>query len=847
MMPFAIQTLSDILRAVSIIDESAGWNLTRTKDFPGDSDLEQDCTSERGVRAEAVERCGIRYAPRAERIEFFERLSECAIVFRAFAALSISRRAVFAAGIAGISCLIPVAAEEAKPDLAAHFGFGEMQIYKLQPGMRELHIADFNHDGKNDICVWNPYKNYFDLLYQTDEPAPEVSAGEQNEIPDRGKLKHETHTVAYNVATSGVADFTGDDRADIVFFGEPQELVILPQKADGGFAAAIGVRADDGAARIGMLAVGDFNNDGRKDVALMGDEYISLYLQKEEGGLGSPTRIRHTLRNPLLLTAADINADGRDDLIQTTDDDRYGAHVMLQQADGQLGSLLRIKVPKLRSITVDSARKGTDVYAVQYTTGRLLDYRWAEVGALASSSEWPVRIYSFPDAGRAKRQPFAVGDLNGDEILDVVTASGDGAKLLYLEGTADGFKNAASFPGLQKAVGLQIVDSDSDGTTELLSVSAEERVLGFSAYDSGRIEFPKMVPSRGKVTAAGIGLLTPADDAKLLAYVSTNDERKSFLCVRTNLLDDAHVNEFPIADMRDDPAGLQFADLNNDGLNDILLFVQFSPLITFLQNPDGSFRQLAGASTGESLVKTAPLEGSQLFDINGDGRVELLLPQKTFARALRIDDDRWTIVDQFNAASSDAEITGVCAWRANEKVGAALYDRRTGDISMFTANEAGSLTPANTISAEPMDLIAFHALPQKAAKSTAFLVADTGKLLLLSPLAADSQTLVEQASYNTDAKDAYLADAIIGDINHDGITDLAVLDIRKAAIEILTSLENQSLERVMRFQVFQGKRFSDSPDRIGEPRIGMMEDVTGDKIDDLVILVHDRVIIYPGM
>lgn len=736
-------------------------------------------------------------------------------------------------------------ADEANP-LAEHFGFADLEIYKLQYGIRELHIADLNHDGKNDICVWNPYKNYFDLLYQTDKPTAQPAPDEQNEIPNRGTMRHEKHTVANNVATSATADLTGDGRTDIVFFGEPNELVILPQKEDGGFGAPISTRALDGAARFGMLTVGDFNGDKRTDVALLGDEYLSLFFQKDGGGLGTPTRIRTTLTNPLLIVAADLNGDDRHDLVITTDDDRFGAHVMMQQQDGGLGALQRIKVPKLRSITFGPAENGADIFAVQYATGRLLHYRWAEAGSLTSGVEWPLHTYPLPSSSRAKRQPIAIADLDSDGTDDVVTASADGAQLFYLAGNADGFASAQSFPGLQKTIELQIGDFDNDGTTELLSVSAEERTVGISTFANDRIDFPQRIETRGKVTAAAVGSLSENFAKGTLAYVSVDDDRKSSLVVRPLTDKDSDAATIAIDGLRDEPAGLRFADINHDGRNDLLLFVQFSPLIVFLQSEDGTFAQLDTASSGASLVKNAPLEGATFFDIDKNGHDEILLPQKTFARALHVKDGRWTVVDQFNAPDANAEITGVTAWRdADDKAHVALFDRRSGDITIFAANESGSFTQRETVAAAGTDVIAFHALTRD--NATSFLIADTGKLMQVTPPRGNSRTFVEQASYATEAKDAYLADALVGDVNGDGTRDIAVLDIRKAAIEILTTLSDNSLQRALRFQVFQGKRFADAPDRVGEPRIGMMGDVNNDGKDDIVIVVHDRVIVYPGM
>ena len=86
----------------------------------------------------------------------------------------------------------------------------------------------------------------------------------------------------------------------------------------------------------------------------------------------------------------------------------------------------------------------------------------------------------------------------------------------------------------------------------------------------------------------------------------------------------------------------------------------------------------------------------------------------------------------------------------------------------------------------------------------------------------------------------------ISDVNHDGVRDVVAVDMGKAALEVLTTLPDGGLVNALRFQVFQGRRFTDQPDTHGEPREVLAGDVTGDGIDDMVLIVHDRVIVYPG-
>jgi hypothetical protein len=127
----------------------------------------------------------------------------------------------------------------------------------------------------------------------------------------------------------------------------------------------------------------------------------------------------------------------------------------------------------------------------------------------------------------------------------------------------------------------------------------------------------------------------------------------------------------------------------------------------------------------------------------------------------------------------------------------------------------------------------------------AVVLADVEKLSVF-PAVEQREGLVEQDAYESTVKDAWLADAAVGDVNGDGVRDVVAVETRKATLEILTIRADGTLVKATAFQVFQGKRFRDEPDRGGELREVLVGDVTGDRIDDIVLIVHDRLIIYPG-
>lgn len=733
-----------------------------------------------------------------------------------------------------------------RAELAQYFGFGPMQIYKIKPGLQQLKIADLDGDGRNDIAVVNSYQSRIELFYQpgpNDKPTTKPTVLDPNEIPNRGDLRVENVSVAYSIASLEIADLTGDKRPDLVFFGEPKEVVILPGKPEGGFGPPDAVRAPDGNPRGGALALGDFNGDGRADVALLGPEVVQIFHQKPTGGLAAPVRLVHNIKAPLMMMRADFNGDRRDDLIISADEDQAGAYVILQEPSGTLGPTRRANIPKLRSVTIASGVGGDDLYSIESATGHLRHYRWTTDAARATEPDWPQLLYAYPVRSKSKRRPADIGDVTGDKRPDLVVMDPDSAQLVLYASAGDALEPGVAFPGLVKGVDLCVADIDGDGQCEVLSVSTDEKMIGVSHFKDGRLSFPAPLPTQGEPLGVAVGALKAGGTPTHLAYV-TRIDKKPNLIIKPFAADGQML---PIADLPDDVAGLRFADVNQDGLSDLLLFVRFSPLRTFLQRNDGTFELFGGPQTREGLVATAAPEGFAMSDVTGDGKPEVLLVQKNLARALRIESGQWTVVDQYNTEAADAEIGGLAALPGSS-VGSpvlCLYDKKSRDLSVLKRREDNTYGVSRTMPAGSFELTLMSPFPVGGSGRTTLLMAHLQGVALLLP-DENAPTLVEQASFETNMKDAWLADAVVGDVNHDGVRDVMVVDLRKANIEILTTLPDGDLVSATRFQVFQGKRFRDEPDSGGQPREVLCGDVTGDKIDDIVLIAHDRLIIYPG-
>lgn len=146
-----------------------------------------------------------------------------------------------------------------------------------------------------------------------------------------------------------VTDINGDGRLDLIaaingFSG--QDIALVLRNVDGSFGTAqyLSVGSVWGAS---ALAVGDFNGDGRTDiVATTGGNSptsIAVFYQAAGGVMGPATPVS-THDSPMAVASADIDGDGRTDIV-VSHVGWSAVGVYLQQPSGLLGAEKRYSAP----------------------------------------------------------------------------------------------------------------------------------------------------------------------------------------------------------------------------------------------------------------------------------------------------------------------------------------------------------------------------------------------------------------------------------------------------------------------------------------------------------------------
>ena len=197
--------------------------------------------------------------------------------------------------------------------------FRQGGTFEAGPAPHKVAIGDFNGDGKLDLVFSE---------YSSNSSSVAVLLGNGDGTFGKAAFYSTGQTVSYNVA---VGDFNKDGKLDLAVSAGNAVCVLLGN-GDGTFQK--GVDYPLGGAGFG-IAVADFNGDGNPDVAVIGgaNSYEAVLLGNGDGTLQRPT-FYPAGNLPETIAVGDFNADGIPDLATG---DYNGSSVSILLNDGEGG------------------------------------------------------------------------------------------------------------------------------------------------------------------------------------------------------------------------------------------------------------------------------------------------------------------------------------------------------------------------------------------------------------------------------------------------------------------------------------------------------------------------------
>ena len=330
-----------------------------------------------------------------------------------------------------------------------------------------------------------------------------------------------------------VGDFNNDGVLDIAAAADclstqdcsAGTITVLLGNGDGTFTQSSQYAMNGVVGQAGTLAVGDFNGDGKLDLAIGMECYniplncstgvVNIYLGNGDGTLGTPTPYSTVGNSPLFPIVGDFNNDGKLDVIAGSSiapgDNSHGSlTVLLGRGDGTFAEFVTtltigFSLSSLASADFNSDGKldlaiSTYPPSLQFLSGNG-DGTFQSPVAVSSNSG-----YSVTDV-----MAIAVADLNGDSKPDVImsgTLAGNNGVQLFLNDGTGNFTGGPTYGlGGWEFAPFVAQDFNGDGKVDIVMASMFSENPGFNNHNpEGTLS---VLLGNGNGTMQGATVITP--------------------------------------------------------------------------------------------------------------------------------------------------------------------------------------------------------------------------------------------------------------------------------------------------------------------------------------------------
>jgi hypothetical protein len=284
-----------------------------------------------------------------------------------------------------------------------------------------------------------------------------VSFGVSNPTPGLTFVRSDVTLGANALAAAG--DFNNDGKPDLAVAASAGILDVLLGNGDGTFRPAVTYAAGSGA---DALAVGDLNGDGNLDLVVADSigNNVSVLLGNGDGTF-QPAQSYGAGNDPDSVVVGDFNGDGKLD-VAVGNAGGNNVSVLLGNGDGTLQTAVNYAVgnnPVAMTIG-DFNGDGVLDLAVANSADNT-------VGVLLGNGDGtfkPAVVYSVGGAPTS----LAAGDFNGDGRLDLAVANSGTSNVSVVLGNGDGtFQGAVNYGVGANPSSLSLGDLNGDGKLDL--------------------------------------------------------------------------------------------------------------------------------------------------------------------------------------------------------------------------------------------------------------------------------------------------------------------------------------------------------------------------------------------
>jgi large repetitive protein len=405
----------------------------------------------------------------------------------------------------GSGAFLPSLSAEAAPQVVVgsnpQGGFKPEVTYPVSPatipGAVGTVEGDFNGDGHWDLAV---------ITSGAGSPGVEILLG-NGDGTFQPPVFYATVSASGTATAIAAGDFNGDGAQDLAVVTSSSIQVLL-NNGNGTFGGAI-ASSPGALSSLDSIAVADFNGDGFPDVIVGGSGSAATVVGNGDGTFQTAAPVAATLSGQVYVVTADFNNDGIADFAVA--DYAGDLDIFLGSGGGAFAApAVHSETGNLLSMAAGDINGDGNPDIVLGTTGNnLIVLPGNSAGVLGSPASPSLT------AGDAVAALAAIGDFNGDGILDVAVADNQNGGVYVFPSKGDGtFLAPLSYPTpAGKANAIMTGNFAADGLGDIVITDGQEAgvLLGSTKLqlNCGSTAAPVVINTPYSLSCSGSGGAVP--------------------------------------------------------------------------------------------------------------------------------------------------------------------------------------------------------------------------------------------------------------------------------------------------------------------------------------------------